>query len=138
MNPLSHAIRRTVPVEALHPGAGILCTEAEFTYTPADPFAVTATFHTETGPVSWTFARELLIDGRFQPTGEGDIRIWPCLGPDGSAVVILELCPDENPALIQVNARDTAAFVLDMLSSVPLGAETPASALEAELADLLR
>jgi hypothetical protein len=128
-------------VQILHAGAATPSTQAEFTYDPADPFAVTAIFHTDsdtdTGAVSWTFARELLIDGRFQPTGEGDIRIWPCLGPDGSAVVILELSPEENPALIQLNARDTAAFVREMLTSVPLGAETPAPALDTELADLL-
>ena len=38
--------------------------------------------------VCWTFARELLLDGQYEPTGDGDVHVWPCLSPRGDAVVI--------------------------------------------------
>ena len=53
--------------------------ETELSYDPADPFAVTATFLTVAGQVRWTFGRDLLIGGLFEPTGDGDVHVWPCL-----------------------------------------------------------
>ena len=62
---------------------------ADFSYNPADPLAVAMTLSTVAGPVTWTFARELLIEGQYEPTGEGDVHVWPCLSPSGEAVVMV-------------------------------------------------
>src|SRR5690349_12653864 len=43
-------------------------------YDPSDPYAVRFTFHLPgDAPVTWVFARELLLDGISRPTGEGDV-----------------------------------------------------------------
>ena len=60
--------------------------DAEFEYDPADPFAVSILFTDEPAPVRWTFARELLIEGFYEPTGDGDVHVWPCLNTEGAAV----------------------------------------------------
>lgn len=65
---------------------------AALVYDPADPFAVTLAFRTDTQQVTWTFGRDLLIEGLYEPTGDGDMHIWPYPSSVGCAVVILELC----------------------------------------------
>ncbi|GAA3362487.1 hypothetical protein GCM10017744_053400 [Streptomyces antimycoticus] len=56
----------------------------ELSYDSSDPYAVEITFHLPgDAPVSWAFARELLLDGLSRPTGEGDVRIAPA-SPRGS------------------------------------------------------
>jgi hypothetical protein len=51
---------------------------ARLRYDTNDPYAVTLTFRDREGQAfDWTFARELLSDGVFSPTGQGAIRVWP-------------------------------------------------------------
>lgn len=96
---------------------------AEWQYQPSDPFAVTTVMRTDTQEVAWTFARDLLIDGRYEPTGEGDVHVWPCLSSTGEAVVIIEFCSPDGELLLQADTRKVDDFVADMLDAVPLGAE---------------
>ena len=65
------------------------CIESDLVFDPADPYAVTIVFRTGAQEVRWTFARELLIAGRFTPTGDGDVHVWPCVNSDGRVVVII-------------------------------------------------
>src|SRR5689334_4499721 len=65
--------------------------DTTFRFDPNDPCALTIVFHTENAPVVWTFGRDLLIEGTLTPTGEGDVHVFPCLGPDGTAVVMFDL-----------------------------------------------
>ncbi|RZI90636.1 MAG: SsgA family sporulation/cell division regulator, partial [Microbacterium sp.] len=78
---------------------------ADFSYNPADPWAVAMTLSTVTGPVTWTFARDLLIEGQYEPTGDGDVHVWPCLSPCGEAVVIVELDSPAGETLLQFPTR---------------------------------
>ena len=110
---------------------------AEFEYDPADPFAVSILFADEPTPVRWTFARELLIEGFYEPTGDGDVHVWPCLSPEGSAVVILELSSPSGEVLVQVGSRELSAFIHQMVAMVPQGAETGLVDLDAEIDQLL-
>lgn len=96
---------------------------ADFSYNPADPWAVSMTLSTVAGPVTWTFARELLIDGQYEPTGDGDVHVWPCLSPSGEAVVIVELDSPSGETLLQFGSRAVRDFVGTALETVPLGAE---------------
>ena len=96
---------------------------ADLVYDPADPFAVTLVFHTGAQPVSWTFARELLVEGLYDPAGEGDVQVWPCLSTTGSAVVVVELCSSGGEVVVQVGARAVSTFVTRVLAAVPLGDE---------------
>ena len=111
--------------------------DAEFEFNPADPFAVSILFKGEPAPVRWTFARDLLIEGFYEPTGDGDVHVWPCLAADGRAVVILELVSPSGEVLIQVNSRELSGFLHRMTASVAPGAESDLLDFDAELVDLL-
>lgn len=96
---------------------------AEFNYNPADPWAITMTLSTVAGPVEWTFARDLLIEGQYEPTGDGDVHVWPCLSACGEAVVIVELDAPSGESLLQFPTRAIQDFVYASLETVPQGAE---------------
>ena len=98
--------------------------ETELVYDPSDPFAVTAAFMTVAGRVEWTFGRDLLIGGMYEPTGDGDVHVWPCLDGDARSVVIIELCSPDGEALVQARAAEMSAFVERMTTAVPPGTET--------------
>jgi hypothetical protein len=111
--------------------------EASFEFSPTDPYAVSILFKGEPVPVRWTFARDLLIEGFYEPTGDGDVHVWPCLSADGNAVVILELNSPSGEVLIQVSSRQVSAFIHRMLASVPQGTEAALVDFDNELAELL-
>ena len=96
---------------------------AEFRFDAADPWAVTMVLSTVAGPVDWTFARELLVEGQYEPTGDGDVHVWPCLSPNGEAVVIVELDSPSGETLLQFPTRAIQDFVYASLTAVPLGEE---------------
>jgi hypothetical protein len=96
---------------------------AEFRFDAADPWAVTMVLSTVAGPVDWTFARDLLVEGQYEPTGDGDVHVWPCLSPSGEAVVIVELDSPSGETLLQFPTREIQDFVYASLETVPLGAE---------------
>jgi hypothetical protein len=96
---------------------------AEFHYDPADPLAVTMVLESISGPVRWTFARDLILNGQFEPTGDGDVHVWPCLNPAGAAVVIIELDAPAGGAILQIPSRAVQDFVSASLATVPEGAE---------------
>ena len=97
---------------------------AEFVYDPTDACAVTLVLQTLSGPVHWTFARELLVDGQYEPAGDGDVHVWPCLSPSGEAVVIVELDSPSGETLLQFPTRAIQDFVYAAIETVPLGAES--------------
>lgn len=111
--------------------------ETEFSFDPADPLAVTAAFLTVAGRVEWTFGRDLLIGGLYEPTGDGDVHVWPCLSSDGSAVVIIELCSPDGELLVQAGSRSIDHFVTSMLDSVPDGQESAFVNFDDEIASIL-
>jgi len=110
--------------------------EAEFSYDAADPFAVSISFKVEPA-VRWTFARDLLIEGFYEPTGDGDIHVWPCLSAEGTAVVIVELDSPAGGAMVQISSRDMAPFIDQMLALVPLETESDLLDFDAELSEIL-
>lgn len=98
--------------------------EAELQYDPRDPYAVTTVFMTGRSHVRWTFGRELLASGLFEPSGDGDVHVWPCLDADGHAVVIIELCSPDGEALVQARTGDLSSFVDRIVRLVEPGAES--------------
>lgn len=96
---------------------------AEFHYDPADPLAVSMLVESIAGPVRWTFARELVLNGQFEPTGDGDVHVWPCLDNSGAAVVIVELQSVAGVTLLQFPSRAVHEFVSASLATVPEGTE---------------
>ena len=96
---------------------------AEFGYDPADPLAVSMVIESISGPVRWTFARELILNGLYEPTGDGDVHIWPCLDTEGAAVVIIELGAAAGGAILQFPSRAVHGFISASLATVPEGTE---------------
>jgi hypothetical protein len=111
--------------------------DGEFSYDPADPFAVTMKLEARCGSVTWTFARELLADGLYEPTGSGDVQVWPCLSNTGAAVVIIELCSPDGTALLQTGSRSVREFVDATYRAVPEGRESSHVSIDALVAQLL-
>lgn len=109
-----------------------------FRYRPSDPWAVTVELNSPSGAaVTWTFARDLLVHGRYEPVGDGDVHVWPCLSADASAVVVIELDPGEHGVLLEASTRELDAFVDAALAAVPAGCESAHLDIDAALSRLL-
>jgi hypothetical protein len=117
-------VTKLVTLELIDGSGAATPLETEFAYDPRDPFAVSATFMTVAGQVRWTFSRDLLINGLEEPTGDGDVHVWPCLDNDANPVIIIELCSPDGEALVQARTSDITSFVERMRSAVAPGAET--------------
>jgi hypothetical protein len=128
-------VRTTVPFLSGEAQCELL--EGELVFDPADPYAVVMHLEARSGTVTWTFARELLIEGLYEPVGDGDVQVWPCLSNTGSAVVIIELCSPDGTALIQAPSRLVHDFVTRSLEAVPTGEETSHLALDSLITQLL-
>ena len=98
--------------------------EGELVFNPSDPYAVSMNLEARSGTVTWTFARELLEQGIYSPSGDGDVQVWPCLSGSGDAVVIIELCSPDGEALVQAKTGDLSSFVDRMSKAVELGNES--------------
>ncbi|MFI1866791.1 SsgA family sporulation/cell division regulator [Streptomyces jumonjinensis] len=110
---------------------------ARLVYRTDDPFAVHVTFHIGSeSPVTWTFARELLVEGVFRPCGHGDVRIWPTKA-EGRSVVLMALSSPDGDALLEASAAVVSAWLERTLRVVPPGAESERLDLDGGLAELL-
>lgn len=87
-----------VPVLAGVPGYRPV--HAVMVFDPAEPFTVTLHLGYAGGDdVIWMCDRTLLVDGLRQPTGAGDVQVWPAVdtddvvvdlnSPDGSITLLL-------------------------------------------------
>ncbi|OEV11387.1 SsgA family sporulation/cell division regulator [Streptomyces nanshensis] len=111
---------------------------ARLTYRPGDPYAVHIAFGAGPGaPVTWTFARELLVEGVFRPCGEGDVRVWPAK-VQGRDVVCVALSSPDGDALLEAPAAAVSGWLERTLRVVPAGAESQVLGVDAALEDLLR
>lgn len=111
--------------------------EGELVFEHSDPYAVEMRLAARAGTVVWTFARELLSEGVYEPVGDGDVQVWPCLSQNGEAVVIIELSSPDGTAVLQAPARLVHAFVADTAAVVPLGREADHLSLDTLISQLL-
>ena len=119
----AQVVTENVELEFVDPQGEATSIDADLVFDPADPYAVTMVFRTGAQEVLWTFGRELLVEGVYEPTGDGDVHVWPCLSPNGEAVVIVELDSPSGETLLQFPTRAIQDFVYAALETVPLGAE---------------
>ena len=96
---------------------------ARLGYDPVDPYAVQLVFGQTGEDVCWLVSRDLLLDGLTQPSGEGDILLWPSIDDCGCAAVVLELCSPDGRLVMQLSSRDLGAFLARTLLLVPQGTE---------------
>ncbi|MEV7185918.1 SsgA family sporulation/cell division regulator [Kitasatospora sp. NPDC093102] len=109
----------------------------DLVYEADDPYAVRLTFHLPgDAPVTWYFARELLLDGIGGPAGEGDVHIRP-VGEEPSEVCIVLRSPDGD-ALLRASSAPLIAFLVRTDRLVPMGQEFTGRDVDAQLADLLK
>ncbi|TQF05234.1 SsgA family sporulation/cell division regulator [Kitasatospora acidiphila] len=110
---------------------------ARLSYGSHDPYAVHITFHLDTGsPVTWVFARELLVEGTFRPCGQGDVRIWPTR-EGRQSVLCLALTSPGGDALLEAPLPTVASWLERCHRLVPPGSELGVLDLEGSLAALL-
>jgi hypothetical protein len=134
MNTAPVTVTQPVRLELIDPTGSVTPIDAELHYDPRDPYAVTAVFLTGASAVRWTFGRDLLSAGLYEPSGDGDVHVWPCLDSEGRAVVIIELCSPDGEALVQAQTGDLSAFVLRMNKAVTPGTESGHLDIDATLA----
>ncbi|MDQ3615810.1 MAG: SsgA family sporulation/cell division regulator [Actinomycetota bacterium] len=118
------AVAQALTLEVIAADGALISIQAELSYDPAAPYAVTTVFATSPEKLTWTFGRELLCEGVQAPSGSGDVHVWPCLDIDRRPVVMIELCPPGGGALIQVRTDDLVRFIKQMTDVVPLGRES--------------
>jgi len=75
--------------------------EGELVFDPADPYAVTMHLEARSGAVVWTFARELLADGIYQPSGKQSV-----MGSISQAIQNLGVDGSGRPTVSYANADD--------------------------------
>ncbi|MEU6347401.1 SsgA family sporulation/cell division regulator [Streptomyces sp. NPDC046977] len=93
-------------------------------YRVASPCAVHIAFHIDSEkPVYWFFARDLLLDGLFRPSGSGDVRIWPARRA-GLGVVMLWLSAAGGTVLMEAPTAAVAAWLGLTVQLVPPGSES--------------
>ncbi|MEU6538891.1 SsgA family sporulation/cell division regulator [Streptomyces sp. NPDC047000] len=109
----------------------------ELRYETCDPYAVRLTFHLPgDAPVTWTFARELMVDGIGAPTGDGDVRIAPADG-ESAGEVLIRLQVGGEQALFRSGAAPLVAFLDRTDRLVPIGQEGAGADLDDRLDDVL-
>jgi len=137
MNTAPMTVSQAVTLELIDSSGSGTPIEAELQYDPRDPYAVTTVFMTGRSQVRWTFGRELLASGLYEPSGDGDVHVWPCLDADGHAVVIIELCSPDGEALVQARTGDLSAFVERMSKAVLPGNESAYLNVDAAISAIL-
>ncbi|MGA8211100.1 MAG: SsgA family sporulation/cell division regulator [Nocardioidaceae bacterium] len=130
-------LTQPVTLELIDPTGSVTPIDAELHYDPSDPYAVTTVFMTAAAEVRWTFGRDLLCDGLYEPSGDGDVHVWPCLDSDGHAVVIIELCSPDGEALVQARTGDLSSFVDRMCAAVAPGQESSRLDIDAAISAIL-
>jgi hypothetical protein len=122
------------------PDAVTLPVRASLKYDPTDPYAVHVMFHPDTSgaePVSWSFARELLVTGIDEAAGMGDVRVWPWATPRGEVVALALSSPGGN-ALFEVQRSVLVRFLRRTFSVVPRGHESEYLDIDAALTRLFQ
>lgn len=109
---------------------------ATLSYALDDPFAVSATFRTGDGDITWTFARDLLRTGMTEPAGEGDIHVRPG-HPSRGPIVVLTLSSPSGAAQIEAPRGEIGEFVAETLRICPDGSEWMYLDLDRTIDDLL-
>jgi hypothetical protein len=108
------------------PDATVLPVRASLRYDPDDPYAVNVLFHAESAagePVSWSFARELLVTGLEESAGIGDVQVWPWASSRGDFVALALSSPD-GTALFEVPRSILVRFLRRTYVAVPRGRES--------------
>ena len=106
-------------------------------YQHQDPFAVNMTFLTPDESLTWTFGRDLLIEGLRRTSGDGDVSVAPSISPDGRAIVLITLSSPDGHLILQAPTSQISEFVARSLAVVPIGDEAANLDIDALITELL-
>jgi len=107
-------------------GTGALV-NAQFNYDPQDPYAVSLVIggvDEADGPITWTFARDLLFIGLGEPVGDGEVHVFPGESDDGLPLLLIELSDDVVEILLGAARPDVEAFMAMTYGMVAPGQES--------------
>jgi hypothetical protein len=130
-------VTRAITLDLIDATGGATPLAADLCYDKNDPYAISACFRTGSTEVRWVFARELLAEGLYEPTGDGDVHVWPCLDASGRAVTIIELSSPDGEALMQARSDEVSDFLARCESLVPSGSEAGLMDIDDTIAQLL-
>ncbi len=103
----------------------------------SNPWAVEVEFLVDQDEwVVWTFARELLDDGRTRPVGTGDVTLWPGSGGEADQLFLRTSSP-HGVATFALPLDEVGEFLSDSYSTVAAGSESDEVDIDAELQALL-
>ncbi|MFF2044578.1 SsgA family sporulation/cell division regulator [Kitasatospora sp. NPDC058170] len=92
-------------------------------YDRTEPYAVYLDSHIDLAePITWMFARELLVTGMAEWAGMGDVWICPGTGADAETVFI-SLGGDDASVVLRARASAVRTFLGYTECLVPLGRE---------------
>ena len=106
-------------------------------YHTPDPYAVSMTFLAAEEPLTWTFARDLLLKGVQEPTGDGDVHVSPAINRDGRAAVLITLSSPDGHLLLEARTDQVVEFLDRTLALVPRGTESPNLDIDDMIAQIL-
>lgn len=111
--------------------------EAEFRYTADEPLSVSVELHTQEGhAVAWLISRDLLYDGTREPSGMGDVRLWPSV-TNACPVVCMRLERRGMSVLLEMDLRQLKQWLLETFGLVHRGTETDQVDWDAVVAGLV-
>lgn len=109
-----------------------------WTYTAADPFAITIAIRTRHDRwVEWLVARDLVVESLSRPVGCGDIRMRP-REVQGYDIVEIEIHSTDGRAVLEVDRELLGHFVESSMEIVVLGDESTWIDLDEEIAKITR
>jgi hypothetical protein len=108
-----------------------------WTYTAADPFAVTLRVRTRGDRfVEWLVARDLVIESLRGPAGCGDVRMSP-QHVQGYDIVEIEIRSADGRAVLEVDRDLLAEFVDASATLVQVGDESTRIDLDGEISKIM-
>ena len=111
---------------------------ASLYYRGDNPYAIRMAFHVGMDdPVEWIFARDLLAAGMHEPTGDGDVRVWPGADTD-RRVLNISLSSPFGQAHFEAPLPAMSQFLLRTFELIPVGREGDFTDIDGELNELLR
>lgn len=130
------SFERAMTAYYLQPDGARLPFTATLGFDRADPYAVRLRLRTtDVRTVTWTFARQLLIDGGRRPAGVGAVEVRPAFHGESRLLALL-FTSAAGRAEVQLPYPTVVAFLRDAYEAVPPGAEGDHVDWNAELARL--
>ncbi|WP_371655863.1 MULTISPECIES: SsgA family sporulation/cell division regulator [unclassified Streptomyces] len=141
---MTHDVTRTIGMNVVTPETnGVhVPVEGTFRYTPALPFETELKISFQGQEITtWVFARSLLIQGSWKPTGDGDVRVRPATADHGGKPFRSRIHIDLRSHVscrLTLPFHDLKAWLDETRRVVPYGMESPYFDIDRHLAALFQ